>query len=74
MNKKNIEIEVEIKDERIERLIDNLKHELRGHILVGDEETWIDDYYTDGKLDYRKMLIGFLEDVINQLEEINNEQ
>lgn len=42
-------------------------HELHGHILQHDENTWKIEYYTNGKLDYRKLLIGLLSDYENRL-------
>ena len=69
------------KDKEIERLnkeIENLKyiitdvyssiqHELHAHILHHDEDSWNPEYYTNGKLDYRKLLIALLSDYENRL-------
>lgn len=65
---------LEYKDDKIESLKYIIKdvyscihHELHGHILQHDEETWNPEYYTKGKLDYRKLLIGLLSDYENRL-------
>ena len=52
---------------RIKKVVDDLKHELNGHILIGDEVTWNYEYYTNGKLDYRKLLIALLQQTLNSL-------
>lgn len=52
----------------INRLLYDYKHELNNHILLNDELTWNDEFYTNGKLDYRKLLISFCEDMISELE------
>jgi len=54
--------------QRIDKVASDLGHELYGHILQNDEETWNEEYYTDGKLDYRKLLIDLLEEVFKILE------
>ena len=57
--------------ERLNNLITDVKdlidHELNCHILKNDEETWNLEYYTNGKLDYRKLLIGLLTDINSRL-------
>ena len=53
---------------KINKVASDLGHELYGHILQNDEETWNEEYYTDGKLDYRKLLIDLLEEVFEILE------
>lgn len=53
---------------KINRVASNLGHELYGHILQNDEETWNEDFYTNDKLDYRKLLIALLEEVFEILE------
>lgn len=57
--------------ERLNNLITDVKdlidHELNYHILKNDEETWNLEYYTNGKLDYRKLLIGLLTDINSRL-------
>lgn len=57
--------------ERLNNLITDVKdlidHELNYHILKYDEETWNLEYYTNGKLDYRKLLIGLLTDINSRL-------
>lgn len=45
----------------------SIYHELHGHILQHDEDSWNPEYYTNGKLDYRKLLIGLLSDYENRL-------
>ena len=52
---------------RIKKVVDDLKHELNGHILIGDEVTWNYEYYTNGKLDYRKLLIALLQQTLDTL-------
>lgn len=52
---------------RIKKVVDDLKHELNGHILIGDEVTWNYEYYTNGKLDYRKLLIDLLQQTLDIL-------
>ena len=63
-----------IKDKEIERLnniiedvYSSIYHELYGHILNNDEDSWLPKYYTNNKLDYRKLLIGLLSDYENRL-------
>ena len=51
----------------VNRLLSDFKHELNGHILLNDEVTWNEEFYTDGKLDYRKLLIALLSDYENRL-------
>lgn len=53
---------------KINRVASSLGHELYGHILQNDEETWNKEFYTDGKLDYRKLLINLLNRVFEILE------
>ena len=53
---------------KINRVVSSLGHELYGHILQNDEETWNKEFYTDGKLDYRKLLISLLNRVFEILE------
>ena len=53
---------------KINKVASDLGHELYGHILQNDEETWNEEYYTDNKLDYRKLLIDLLEEVFEILE------
>lgn len=48
-------------EKRVNKVIDSIEHELYGHILIGDEVSWNPEFYTDGKLDYRKLLICLLE-------------
>ena len=58
----------ELNEEKIKRVAYNLGHELYGHILQNDEETWNEEFYTNGKLDYRKLLIRLLEETFETLE------
>ena len=53
---------------RIYKAVDNIKHELYGHIKLGDEESWNEEFYTDDKLDYRKLLISILETTLKTLQ------
>lgn len=52
---------------RINDAIEFIDHELNGHILLGDEETWNIEYYTNDKLDYKKLCIAFLQDLLDIL-------
>jgi len=54
---------------KIDSAIEEIEHELNGHILIGDETTWNEEYYTDGKLDYKKLLIGILQIILKILGE-----
>ena len=36
-------------------------------ILLNDEDTWNPEFYTNEKLDYRKLLIYFLQDYLNSM-------
>lgn len=63
-NLKNKELE---NRKRIKKVVDDLKHELNEHILIGDEVTWNYEYYTNGKLDYRKLLIALLQQTLDTL-------
>lgn len=61
---------VKEKDElqsRIDKAIENIEHELNGHILLNDEITWNKEFYTNGKLDYRKLLISLLQQTLDIL-------
>ena len=51
----------------IEDVYSSIYHELHEHILNNDEDSWLPKYYTDNKLDYRKLLIGLLSDYENRL-------
>ena len=51
----------------IDKAIRNIEHELNGHILLNDEVTWNEEYYTNGKLDYRKLLIALLQQTLDTL-------
>ena len=51
----------------IEDLYDSIHHELHGHILNNDEDSWLPKFYTNNKLDYRKLLIDLLSDYENRL-------
>ena len=52
---------------RIKKAVEDLRHELKDHILIGDEVTWNYEYYTNGKLDYRKLLIALLQQTLDTL-------
>lgn len=52
---------------RIDKAIENIEHELYGHILLNDEITWNKEFYTNGKLDYRKLLISLLQQTLDVL-------
>ena len=54
--------------QKIDKVAFHLGHELYGHILQNDEKSWSLEYYTEGKLDYRKLLIKLLEEVFEILE------
>jgi hypothetical protein len=58
----------ELNEEKIKRVACNLGHELYGHILQNDEETYNKEFYTNGKLDYKKLLIRLLEQTFETLE------
>lgn len=51
----------------IKDVYSSIYHELHGHILQHDEDSWNQEYYTNGKLDYRKLLIGLLSDYEQRL-------
>ena len=51
----------------IKDVYSSIHHELHEHILQHDEDSWNLEYYTNGKLDYRKLLIGLLSDYENRL-------
>ena len=53
--------------ERIDKTISSMEHELYGHILKNDEDSWNPEFYINGKLDYRKLLIFLLKGYINDL-------
>ena len=74
MNKELKAIKIWTKDEiladykqRIDKAIEHIEHELNGHILLNDEVTWNEEYYTKGKLDYRKLLIALLQQTLDIL-------
>ena len=54
--------------QKIDKVAFYLGHELYGHILQNDEKSWSPEYYTEGKLDYRKLLIKLLGEVFEILE------
>ena len=54
-------------EERINKVVRNIEHELYEHILLNDEVTWNPKFYTNEKLDYRKLLIYFLQDYLKIL-------
>lgn len=50
-----------------DKAIEHIEHELNGHILLNDEITWNKEFYTNGKLDYRKLLISLLQQTLDIL-------
>ena len=57
------------RENTIKHIEDYIEHELNYHILKNDEETWNNEFYTNGKLDYRKLLIGLLNEILLIIEE-----
>ena len=47
---------------KLDEINDYATNEL-SHLLANDEETWNEEFYTNGKLDYRKLCIQFLKDI-----------
>lgn len=47
---------------KLEEINDYATNEL-SHLLANDEITWNEEFYTNGKLDYRKLCIQFLKDI-----------
>ncbi len=64
---KDKEQEIEALKYVIKDIYSSIYHELHGHILQHDEDSWNPEYYTNGKLDYRKLLIGLLSDYEQRL-------
>lgn len=62
-----LERQIAIYEERINKVVRNIEHELYEHILLNDEDTWSPEFYTNEKLDYRKLLISFLQDYLKIL-------
>jgi hypothetical protein len=56
-----------IYEKRINKVVRDIEHELYEHILLNDEATWNPGFYTNEKLDYRKLLIYFLQDYLKIL-------
>ena len=54
--------ELEMVNCKLENINDYVTNEL-SHLLANDEETWNEEFYTNGKLDYRKLCIQFLKDI-----------
>lgn len=46
----------------------DIQHEL-SHLKANDEVSWNEEFYTNNKLDYRKLCIALLEQVVNKLKE-----
>ena len=63
----DLERQIAIYEERINKVVRNIEHELYEHILLNDEVTWNPKFYTNEKLDYRKLLIYFLQDYLKIL-------
>lgn len=59
--------EIETLEYIIKDVYNSINHELHGHILNNDEDSWLPKYYTNDKLDYRKLLIGLLSDYEDRL-------
>lgn len=66
-------LEISQLKEQKKQAIEEIEHELNGHILIGDEISWNEEYYTDGKLDYKKLLIGILQTILEILGGKENE-
>lgn len=62
-----LERQMLIYEERINKVVRDIEHELYEHILLNDEATWNPEFYTNEKLDYRKLLIYFLQDYLKIL-------
>ena len=62
-----LERQIAIYEERINKVVRDIEHELYEHILLNDEATWNQEFYTNEKLDYRKLLIYFLQDYLKIL-------
>ena len=62
-----LERQIAIYEERINKVVRNIEHELYEHILLNDEATWNLEFYTNAKLDYRKLLISLLQDYLKIL-------
>ena len=62
-----LEKQITIYEERINKVVRDIEHELYEHILLNDEDTWNPEFYTNEKLDYRKLLIYFLQDYLKIL-------
>lgn len=65
----NYQHQARIYKKKINRVIDIIEHEL-SHLNANDEETWNEEFYTNGKLDYRKLCIGLLEYIEKNLKEV----
>ena len=46
----------------------DIQHEL-SHLKANDEISWNEEFYTNDKLDYRKLCIALLEQFVNKLKE-----
>lgn len=55
-------------NKKLETIKEDIEHELNGHILLGDEDSWNPEFYTDDKLDYRKLCIYLLSDILKTIE------
>lgn len=58
--------ELEDYKSRIEKTIEDIEHEL-SHLKANDEVSWNEEFYTNNKLDYRKLCIALLEHFVNKL-------
>lgn len=53
---------------RIEKARKDIQHELL-HLKANDEVSWNKEFYTNDKLDYRKLCIALLEQFVNKLKD-----
>lgn len=70
-----LQVERYIKDKEIDRLNNiisetskDIQHEL-SHLKANDEISWNEEFYTNDKLDYKKLCIALLEQFVNKLKE-----
>ena len=51
----------------------HIQHEL-SHLKANDEVSWNEEFYTNNKLDYRKLCIALLEQVVNKLQGVDKDE
>ena len=51
----------------------HIQHEL-SHLKANDEVSWNEEFYTNNKLDYRKLCIALLEQVLNKLQGVGKDE